>query len=248
MQISIWQSAPKWNDFEQNLSELRLHISNLDTEIDLLILPEMFTTAYMLKPEDIVLDFPELVHSIQSLSDETGIGILGSTPMKTAFGYVNRALLWQPNLPTQHYDKIHLFSPAGEAKHYQSGQSIMNFDFKGIKIRPLICYDLRFPHLSFDGERYDVLIYMANWPEARIAQWTSLLVARAIENQVYTIGVNRVGSDENGYHYPGHSMFVGFDGTILNQLFDFQMITDQTLHLDVQNEYRMQLPFYEDRI
>ena len=247
MNISIWQSAPKWNDFQQNLSELRLHLRAFESKTDLLILPEMFTTAYMLLPEEISVDFTSIVTKIQSLIDETGVSILGSTPMKTEIGYVNRAILWQPHLPIQHYDKIHLFSPAGEAEHYKAGEDIVNFDFKGLKIRPLICYDLRFPQLSFDGERYDILVYMANWPFARISQWTSLLVGRAIENQVYTIGVNRVGSDENGYEYPGRSIVISFDGTTIKQLNTKTSITNLTLDLVSQNKYRMQLPFYEDR-
>jgi predicted amidohydrolase len=229
------------------VKELKLQVSKLAFNTDLLILPEMFTTAYMLIPEEISVDFNKIVYQIQTLSNESGVAILGSTPMKTEAGFVNRAILWQPHLAAHSYDKVQLFSPAGEAKHFKAGEIIMNFDFKGLKIRPLICYDLRFPHLSFDGDRYDVLVYMANWPVARIDQWSSLLVGRAIENQVYTIGVNRVGNDDNGYEYPGKSMVVGFDGTILTQLKDAPILVDCTLDIDSQNEYRKQLPFYEDR-
>ncbi|MBK8819478.1 MAG: hypothetical protein IPN49_10445 [Saprospiraceae bacterium] len=145
------------------------------------------------------------------------------------------------------YDKIHLFSPAGEAKTYSPGNEPSIWVYEKWNIQPLICYDLRFPYLSFVCRQPHLLIYAANWPEQRIEHWEILLRARAIENACYVIGVNRRGTDENGYVYPGHSLVCDFKGDLLLSMDKYKNFDLIDLDFESMMEYRKKLPFQDDR-
>ena len=145
------------------------------------------------------------------------------------------------------YDKIHLFTPAGEKEVYSEGDLTTTFMLKDWKIQPLICYDLRFPYLTFNSNQVDIIIYSANWPVARVSHWKALLAARAIENQCYVIAVNRTGIDKNGYEYPGASTIIDYSGQILQEMDENEgFITEKIIKSDM-TQYRKKLPFLNDR-
>lgn len=139
---------------------------------------------------------------------ELNVALLGSLVIKDKVDYFNRAVFMYPNGSIRYYNKRHLFTLAGEDEKYMAGNERLILDYKGWKICPMICYDLRFPVWSRNTKNYDVLIYVANWPKPRINAWDSLLKARAIENMSYIIGVNRVGVDENNYEFNGHTQAI----------------------------------------
>lgn len=249
MRIGLYQYAPIWNDVEANLELIKSKIEGVSQEIDLLVLCEMGLTGYLLDHTLLKLEQGSYVLSkLIEYAVAYGIAIIGSTPYNEGNEFYNRCFLISSQGEIQSYDKIHLFTPAGESKCYENGKRLMTFSFNGIKIRPAVCYDLRFPIIAFDGEEYDLLIYVANWPIARIAHWKQLLVARAIENQVYTIGVNRTGSDANGYNYNGQSLVVDYNGTVMRDLKekdDYLEIVN--IDFSAQSLYRLSLPFRKDR-
>lgn len=252
MKIGIIQADVAWLDPAANIIFIRERLEATPQQIDLLVLCEMALTGYALQANDVnsAADSAEyILNELHRICDEFNIAIMGSTPYKDDDGsYHNRAFLLQKSAPIQTYDKVHLFTPAGEGVCYKSGEKIVNFTLaNGVKIRPAICYDLRFPTIAYQGEPYDVLIYMANWPNARIAHWDTLLAARAVENQTYTIGVNRIGTDNNGYTYPGHSALFGYDGHEVFNAASNSGLFIAVLDFVKQEEYRMALPFREDR-
>lgn len=252
MKIGIIQADVVWLDPTSNIEFIREQLEATAQQVDLLVLCEMALTGYALRATDVcnAADSAEyILNELQSICDEFDIAIMGSTPYKDDDGsYRNRAFLLQKSAAIQTYDKVHLFTPAGEGDCYKSGEKVVNFTLtNGIKIRPAICYDLRFPPIAYQGEAYDLLVYMANWPIARISHWDTLLAARAIENQTYTIGVNRIGTDNNGYTYPGHSALFGYDGhEVINAASNSGLFIAQ-LEFAKQEEYRLALPFREDR-
>jgi predicted amidohydrolase len=187
-------------------------------ETDLVILPEMFNTGFVVNPAHLAeeMDGPTL-QWMQEKSAKNGYVVTGSLIIRESGKYLNRLFWVRPDGSHEHYDKRHLFTMAGEDKRFSAGTSRMITGLNGWKVCPLICYDLRFPAWSknrfIDNEyEYDLLIYIANWPEARSHAWSSLLVGRAIENQSYVVGVNRVGTDGNNIRYSGDSVIVDSQG------------------------------------
>jgi predicted amidohydrolase len=195
----IWEQRAKNREtFEQLITP----ISN----VDLIILPEMFSTGFTMKPALVAEKMNgETITWMKTISQRKNAAIVGSLVIEEHGDYYNRAIFVHPDGKIETYDKRHAFTLAGEHKEYCTGTERLIVDYKGWKLFPLICYDLRFPVWSRYNDEYDVLIYMANWPKPRIFAWDSLLCARAIENMSYCVGVNRVGVDENGYEYIGHT-------------------------------------------
>ena len=206
----IWEN-PKANKLEYNKL-----FQSLDTA-DLIILPEMFTTGFSMRAENIAENNSgETLFWLQEHSKSLDACILGSLPIKENNKFFNRLYVIKPN-KIQYYDKRHLFSMAQEDKYYSKGEKELVFELKGWKIKPLICYDLRFPLWSKNKYKnnefdYDILVYVANWPAVRSNAWTSLLKARAIENISYVVGVNRIGKDANEIKYNGSSRVYDFKG------------------------------------
>jgi len=204
--IALVQTDLVWENPEQNKINISKKIDAISEKIDLIILPEMFTTGFTMNP----YDFAETMSGpfilwLKSIAKTKKTAITGSLIIKENNNYYNRLVFVFPSGEIQTYDKRHTFTFAGEDKVFTAGNNKLIIDYKGWKICPLICYDLRFPVWARNVENYDLLIYVANWPKPRINAWNTLLKARAIENMCYCVGVNRVGVDSRGNTYTGNS-------------------------------------------
>ena len=222
LRISLCQQPLAWEDRHANLVHFRTALSGLKGLTDLVILPEMFTTGFTKNAEALADRLHgQTLEWMQRMAADLGASITGSfickEPGIESEQYFNRLLWVNADGTYQHYDKRHLFSFAGEHFHYSAGRERIVVELKGWRICPLICYDLRFPVWSRNSatESYDLLIYVANWPEARSLAWKDLLAARAHENQSYVVGVNRVGVDGLGIAYSGDSRVLSPRGELL---------------------------------
>ncbi|NEW80406.1 MAG: amidohydrolase, partial [Gelidibacter sp.] len=206
LKIAMLQAELVWHNVELNRKNFLEKINQIKEQVDLIILPEMFTTGFSMHPQKIGDTMNgETVNWMRKIASEKDTAIAGSVIIFENNNFYNRFLFVHPSGEINFYDKRHLFTLAGEDKVYESGKEKLIVNYKGWKICPLVCYDLRFPVWARNVEDYDLLIYVANWPKIRIAAWDTLLKARAIENMCYTVGVNRVGVDANNYEYNGHS-------------------------------------------
>ncbi len=254
LNIALIQTDTVWKNIDQNLNNLSKKLINISKEVDLIILPELFSTGFTMKGENLAETMKgKSVQWMKKQAFEKNSLIIGSLIIREDSKIFNRLIVIFP--PDSHrdgdleyYDKRHLFSFAGEDKVFSSGETKLVFDYKGFKICPLICYDLRFPVWARNTEEIDILIYVANWPIARIQSWDILLKARAIENLCYSIGVNRVGIDNNNLVYNGHSAVYDAIG---NTLMDFEEGKEDikliTLHKDYIQNTRNKFGFLEDK-
>jgi predicted amidohydrolase len=234
--ITIIQSDLVWEDKDKNLSHFKERIKSIKEPTDLIVLPEMFNTAFSMKPEI----FSELPNSkthiwMEDMSRNTGISIAASFMVNDNGNYYNRFMVMHPDGKYKTYDKRHLFRMGNEHDHFTAGNRELIFEFKGWKIKALICYDLRFPvfaknNYSDGNYDYDALIYVANWPKVRNHIWKSLLLARALENQCYVIAVNRIGIDGNGLDHAGSSCIITPKGEYLIESLD-DITFDKTAEL-----------------
>lgn len=216
MKIALIQSDLYWEQAFKNRNQFETKINQIDSEVDLVILPEMFATGFSMNASKMAETMQgETVLWMQTLARNKKFAIAGSLIITENNKVYNRLLFVFPSGEIQFYDKRHLFTLAGEDKIYSAGQHKVIIEYKGWKICPLICYDLRFPVFSRNVYEYDVLIYVANWPQIRINAWDALLKARAIENMSYIIGVNRIGEDGNKLEHNGHSQAIDFLGEYL---------------------------------
>jgi predicted amidohydrolase len=216
MKISVIQPDTVWEDKHLNFENISALVVPLFDQTDLVILPEMFNTGFSMNPEKLC-EPPdgETFKWMKIISEKGKFGVCGSYTVKHNLNYYNRWAFVSPDNKVRHYDKRHLFSMGGEDKHFSAGKSRLDFSFRGMKISPYICYDLRFPVWSRNSEVSDLLIYSANWPESRKDVWTTLLKARAIENQCYVAGSNRTGTDKAGIAYCGESVIISPRGEII---------------------------------
>ncbi|WP_139957189.1 amidohydrolase [Flavicella sediminum] len=206
LKITLVQNDTQWRAIAENLKELSKMITSLNEKTDLIILPEMFSTGFDMEPQLAAETMNgSAIQWMQKTAKENNTAIAGSLIIEEKGHYYNRFIFVHTTGAMVHYDKKHLFSLAGEDKIYTAGENRLIFEYKGWKIAPFVCYDLRFPVWSRNTEFYDLAIYTANWPKPRITGWDTLLKARAIENLCYVAGVNRIGIDANNYEYPGHS-------------------------------------------
>ena len=248
LNISLVQTNLHWENPTANLAMLEEKIFDIDEPTDLIILPEMFTTGFSMKAKQ----FAEPMNLtttrwMKQIAAQTGAIITGSVIIKEGENYFNRLLWVTPEGEVDTYDKRHLFRMAKENDVYAEGTKRLIKTIKGWKICPLICYDLRFPVWSRNVNLdYDLLIYVANWPKVRMYPWDSLLVARAIENQSYVVGVNRVGEDGNGFPHSGNSAVVDFAGKVLFREIDNEVIHHHTLDRSSLDEFRQRFPAYLD--
>jgi len=247
MRISLLQYDIQWMDAAANISKIEAHLSSLETPIDLLVLPEMYLTGFNMKASETAMaeDDPAILSMI-SLAREYNIAIIGSLAIKDQGKYCNRVLLIDGDGIQHRYDKQYLYSPSGENKAYTSIIEPNIFEYNGWKILPQVCYDLRFPENVRQIDTADLIVYMANWPAGRITHWDALLTARAIENQAWVIGCNRIGTDGNEWEYPGHTRYVKPDGKILT-LGSNESSFELDLPLEVVEKYRSTYKFQEDR-
>lgn len=247
--VSLLQTELAWEDHTANFQYLDTMLSRLQPgQADLLILPEMFTTGFSMNAAELAEPTQgSAYHWMAEKAARLQTVVTGSFIAEVADQYYNRLLWVRPDGTFSHYDKRHLFTLAGEEKIYQPGQAHLLTELKGWTIMPLICYDLRFPVWSRNTMGYDLLIYVANWPSKRRVAWKSLLAARAIENQAYTIGVNRVGEDGNGYPHAGDTSVFDYAGAPLLQAADVESVFTLTLDPKKQDQFRSKLRFLDDR-
>ena len=248
MKIALVQAPLLWENPKQNRNYFEEKINSISETIDLIVLPEMFTSGFTMNPKSVAESMQgETVSWLQVLAKAKNSAITGSLVIEENGNFYNRLVFVFPSGEIKTYDKKHLFTLAGEDKKYTSGTQKMLFEYQGFKICPLICYDLRFPVFARNTEDYDLLIYVANWPKPRINAWDALLKARAIENMCYTIGVNRIGEDPNQHHYPGHSQVIDFLGNYLIEPQENEGVFVTTLNKKTLVETRQKFGFLNDR-
>ena len=227
-------------------------IKSIDQKTEVVVLPEMFSTGFSMKPTELAEPMDgETVEWMKRVSNENGIVLTGSIIIEEEGKFYNRLIWMLPNGQYGQYDKRHLFAYGEEDKHYSPGNKRLIASVKGWKINLLVCYDLRFPvwarqQSTAAGPEYDVLIYVANWPERRSHAWKTLLCARAIENQCYVIGVNRVGSDGNNIYHSGNSLVIDPLGQVLYHMADEEDIFTIPLQKEKLEEARTKFPFWKD--
>lgn len=247
LQLALIQTTLVWQDAGAN----REHFARLLEQArgaDLIVLPEMFSTGFSM--DSAALAEPEDGPTSQWLrqqAQDLGAVVCGSLIIQVADGSYRNRLLWaRPDGSLAHYDKRHLFRMAGEHKHYSAGEQQVVLDLKGWRVRPLICYDLRFPVWSRDAGGTDLLLYTANWPAARRHHWNRLLPARAIENLCYVAAVNRVGEDGKGHAYSGDSQVLDFQGESLLAAQDVDGVFRVRLSAAELAAYRQRFPAHLD--
>lgn len=229
LHIALFQLDTVWGQPRVNCERVEAWVDSRAQRADLVVLPEMFGTGFDMNPVKIAQEPDgEIATRMQALATRTGKAIIGSVAVRDRLrrgeggeeiGFFNRLFFWTPDAGAFTYDKRHLFRMAGEQERYVGGQTRLIVPYKGLRICPLICYDLRFPLWSRQrpGEEYDLLIYVASWPQVRRYAWSALLRARAIENLAYVVGVNRVGSDPQN-DYSGDSVALDFLGMPVAQV------------------------------
>ena len=217
LKICVFQFDIQWLDPQANIQLIEEHLRSLDSPIDLLVLPEMYLTGFCMTPTKSVIqeDGPEF-QILLELSKKYHVGLMGSLAIQDEDTFCNRVHLITPQGIAGRYDKQYLYSPSGENLVFGAKYDTNLFSFKGYTMLPQVCYDLRFPENVRPHPAPDVLVYMANWPTPRVHHWDELLKARAIENQCFVIGCNRLGKDGNDWDYPGHSVMIKPDGTTVN--------------------------------
>lgn len=246
--MAIIQSSLFWENPKANRNNFEEKINAIAEAIDLIVLPEMFTSGFTMNPSTVAETMQgETITWLKHFAKAKNIAITGSLVIKENDNFYNRLVFVFPSGEIQFYDKRHLFTLAGEEKKYTAGKEKLIIDYLGWKICPLICYDLRFPVFSRNTEEYDVLLYVANWPKVRINAWDALLKARAIENISYTIGVNRVGIDNDKLEYNGHSQIIDFSGDYILEPQENDSIYYTTLHKNNLLEFREKFGFLNDR-
>ncbi len=257
MRISIIQTALHWENPVANLQMLAEKLANLKGQTDLVVLPEMFSTGFSMRAEALAepMEGPTM-EWMAEIAKSLDAAITGSFICRSGESYRNRLIFMYPSGQFEFYDKKHLFSLTEENVHFIPGQKRLVVEWRGWRICPLICYDLRFPAWSrntmgsFIGglnPYYDLLIYVANWPSKRAHHWRTLLMARAIENQSFVAGVNIAGKDGNQFEYTGDSAIVDYTGQPLIQIPDGkEAVHTLTLSLEDLHAFRQQLPFLAD--
>lgn len=253
LKISLIQSELFWENPTKNKELFTEKINSISEQVDVIVLPEMFTTGFTMNTEACgEVMSGETIEWMKHQAAKKNAAVTGSLIINCEGNYYNRLIWAQPDGKIFHYDKRHLFRMANEHNFYSSGKNRLVIEWRGWKIFPLICYDLRFPVWSRNrvlevGEQiqyeYDCLINVANWPDVRKSAWCKLLEARAIENQSYVVGVNRVGTDENQKKYSGNSRAIDFLGNIINELQEYENAI-QTVELSFTelSDYRAKFP------
>lgn len=249
--ISLIQTQLFWEDKDANLSMLEEKINSITQKTEIIVLPEMFSTGFSMNPSVLAETMDgTTVQWMKKIAVEKKVILTGSIIIQENDQFFNRLLWVLPNGTIGHYDKRHRFAFAGEDQHYSNGQKRLIAQVKGWKINLQICYDLRFPvwaRQQSDGEpEYDILLYVANWPERRSHAWKTLLTARAIENQSYVIGVNRVGEDGKGIYHSGNSMVIDPLGEVLYHKEHDEDFFTIKLEKDTLAEIRTKFPFWKD--
>lgn len=254
--VTIIQTNLAWEDKSANLAMLEQKIYGIDERTEIIVLPEMFNTGFTMQPQLFAEAMDgDTLKWMQDIAANKRVVLTGSIAIKEDDQFYNRLIWMLPNGEMGYYNKRHLFAYAAEQEHYSPGNKRLIASVKGWKINLQICYDLRFPvwarqaHSAASNPtapEYDVLIYVANWPERRSHAWKTLLCARAIENQCYVIGVNRVGVDGNNINHSGNSLVIDPVGEVLYHKAEDEDIFTITLERERLEDVRMKFPFWKD--
>ena len=251
--ISTIQTNLHWENKVANLNMLEQKISSLKQLTEVVFLPEMFSTGFSMNPSALAETMDgNTVQWMRKLSAENRMIICGSIIIEEEGNYYNRLIWMMPNGESGHYDKRHLFGFGGEDKHYRCGNKRLIASVKGWRLNLQVCYDLRFPVWARQkpgdngNPEYHVLVYVANWPERRSHAWKTLLCARAIENQCYVVGVNRVGNDGNEIYHSGNSIVIDPLGEVLYHMADDEDTFTITLLKERLDEVNNKFPFLKD--
>ncbi|NMH27658.1 nitrilase family protein [Flavobacterium sp. SE-s28] len=248
MNVGVLQMKLEWENPSVNRNFIDVKLAEFQGELDLLVLPEMFSTGFTMKPESVAETMDgETVQWMKRKAAEYNISIAGSLVISENGNFYNRLIVADVSGNLSQYDKRHLFTLSGENERYTSGNNRVIVKVGAFRICLQICYDLRFPAFSRFNDDYDALVYVANWPAPRILAWETLLKARAIENISYVIGVNRIGSDPNGLEYTGQSQIVDFAGNALIQAFGEGGIFVAQLDKTDLDTFRKKFGFLDDR-
>ncbi len=253
LKVTIIQSDLKWQDKAVNLANFERDIIALKEHTDIVVLPEMFSTGFSMNPEQFAEPKNgETVTWMLRLAKEKNTAICGSLMINeseenTTSSYVNQFVWVEPNGTIKRYNKHHLFNLIEENKHYQQGNEHLLIDYKGWKIQPFVCYDLRFPAWCRNQFEADIQLFVANWPAKRSEHWKTLLKARAIENQCFVVAVNRIGNDNNKVYHSGDSGIYNFAGEAIISIADESKVYTTTLSLETLKNYRKRYPFLADR-
>ena len=248
MKFTLIQTHIIWEDKVRNLERIGEMISSIPGGTDLVILPEMFNTGFSMNPAELA-EPPESVTSdwMHDMAAKYNSAICGSYIVSENSNFYNRWIFVSPDGEISIYDKRHLFSISGEEALFTRGEKRVVFNFKGIRICPNVCYDLRFPVWSRNRNDYDLLINSANWPESRRDVWITLLKARALENQCFVAGVNRIGIDGAGIRYCGDSMILGPKGELVTEgKQNEESIVSGDISFDELADFRRKFPVWKD--
>jgi omega-amidase len=273
LKITIIQSSLHWENIDANLKMFAEKISSIKEETDLVVLPEMFSTGFTMNNKALAETMTgKTVEWMKKIAREKNCVVTGSAIIEEKGKYFNRLIWMRPNGSFETYDKRHLFRYAKEQNHYTAGNKKLIVDLNGWKICPLVCYDLRFPVWSRNchplcispqgGDKYaqspspwgkdgmgcyDLLLFVANWPERRNHPWKTLLMARAMENQAYVVGLNRIGNDGNNVYHSGDSAVVNFKGEIISKTkASEESIETVTLSKTDLDDWRKNFPAWMD--
>ncbi len=248
LKLTMIQTELFWEDIDSNLNLFDEKIARIREDTHLIVLPEMFTTGFSMNAQNLAQDMQgSAVKWLREKSHQLKVDIAGSIIIKDSNKYYNRLVWATPGGGLLTYDKKHLFRMSGEEKVYSAGNYTITAHLHGWKIRPFICYDLRFPTWTRNiDNQYDVSLFIANWPARRALHWKALLQARAIENQCYVVGINRVGTDGNNLYYSGDSSLIDPTGNVLFQKSHEPFIYTAVLDYSLLKEYRNTFPAWMD--
>jgi len=248
LKVTLYQSYLFWENIDKNLYNIEVKLSSVRRSTDLIVLPEMFSTGFTMRADKLAEPMEgKTMTWMNKIAKQNNCVVTGSLIIKENNLFYNRLIWMRPDGTYEHYDKKHLFAMAKENETYTEGEKKLIVELKGWKICPVICYDLRFPvWLRNRNSEYDLLLIAANWPERRVEHWRILINARAIENQAFVIGVNRVGHDGNDINHTGDSTCVDPNGNVIyHKQFDEDIYT-VTLVADELKKTRRTLPFLRD--
>ena len=249
MNITIIQTHLHWQDKQANLAMFEQKIASITESTDLIVLPEMFNTGFTMEAQPHAEREEEspTLQKMQKWAKEKQAAICGSIIAEDNGSYYNRMYFVLPDGTYQMYNKRHLFRMANEDEHFTGGETSVIIEYKGWKIKPLICYDLRFPIWSRNNaNEYDILLYVANWPAPRKTAWSTLLKARAIENLSYCVGVNRIGKDGSELEYSGNSAIIDFKGEVIFENENDEISYTAKLEKEKLEAFREKFPAHLD--